>query len=178
VLGIFQRTNAVTAIAVLKQLGALRPSRDAIWRSFSELSIPGRMELVPAKPPVVFDMAHNAEKAESLVDSLRESFAGRRVHYVVAIGETKDARRILEILAALPCTFTFTSYAAPGRRAIAPARLATIAESIGCWGRAIGDPTEALTVARRLAAIDDVVVVTGSTFIVGELREWFVPAIV
>jgi dihydrofolate synthase/folylpolyglutamate synthase len=177
VLGIFQRTNAVNAIAVLKQLGkALRPSRDAILRGFSELSIPGRMELVPAKPPVVFDMAHNAEKAESLVASLAESFAGRRVHYVVAIGETKDARRILEILAALPCTFTFTSYAAAGRRAIAPSRLATIAESIGCWGRAIGDPAEALTVARRLAAVDDVVVVTGSTFVVGELREWFVPA--
>jgi dihydrofolate synthase/folylpolyglutamate synthase len=179
VLGIFQRTNAVSAIAVLKQLGeALRPSRDAILRGFSELSIPGRMELLAARPPVVFDMAHNAEKAEALVASLQESFAGRRVHYVVAIGETKDARRILEILAALPCTFTFTSYAAAGRRAIAPSRLATIAESIGCWGRTIGDPAEALTVARRLAAMDDVVVVTGSTFVVGELREWFIPAIV
>ncbi|MGC1336252.1 MAG: cyanophycin synthetase, partial [Candidatus Cybelea sp.] len=179
VLGTFQRTNAVTAIAVLKQLdGTLRPSRDAILRSFSELSIPGRMELVPAKPPVVFDMAHNAEKAESLVASLRESFAGRRVHYVVAIGEPKDARRILEILATLPSTFTFTSYVAAGRRAIAPSRLSTIAESIGRWGRAIGDPVEALTVARRLATMDDVVVVTGSTFVVGELREWFIPATV
>jgi dihydrofolate synthase/folylpolyglutamate synthase len=179
VLGIIQRTNAVSAIAVLKQLGeALRPSRDAILRSFSELSIPGRMEMLAAKPPVVFDMAHNSEKAEALVASLEESFAGRRIHYVVAIGETKDARRILEILAVLPCTFTFTSYAAAGRRAIAPSRLATIAESIGCWGRTIGDPAEALTVARRLAAMDDVVVVTGSTFVVGELREWFIPAIV
>jgi dihydrofolate synthase/folylpolyglutamate synthase len=177
VLGTFQRTNAVTAIAVLKQLDEmLRPSRDAILRSFSELSIPGRMELVPAKPPVVFDMAHNAEKAESLVASLRESFAGRRVHYVVAIGEPKDARRILEILATLPSTFTFTSYAAAGRRAIAPSRLSTIAESIGRWGRAIVDPVEALTVARRLATMDDVVVVTGSTFVVGELREWYIPA--
>jgi dihydrofolate synthase/folylpolyglutamate synthase len=179
VLGIFQRTNAVTAIAVLKQLDeTLRPSRDAISRSFSELSIPGRMELVPARPPVVFDMAHNAEKAESLVASLRESFAGRRIHYVVAIGEPKDARRILEILAALPSTFTFTSYVAAGRRAIAPSRLSTIAESIGRWGRAIVDPVEALTVARRLATMDDVVVVTGSTFVVGELREWFIPATV
>jgi dihydrofolate synthase/folylpolyglutamate synthase len=178
-LGIFQRTNAAIAIAVLRQLGeALRPSRAAIRRSFSELSIPGRMELLPGKPPVVFDMAHNPEKAEALVASLQESFAGRRVHYVVAIGETKDARRILEILATLPCTFTFTSYAAVGRRAIAPARLATIAESIGYWGRAIGDPEEALMVARRVAAMEDVVVVTGSTFVVGELREWFIPAIV
>ena len=50
VLGIFQRTNAVTAIAVLKQLGEkLRPSRDATLRSFSELSIPGRMELASGK---------------------------------------------------------------------------------------------------------------------------------
>jgi hypothetical protein len=33
-------------------------------------------------------------------------------------------------------------------------------------------------VARRLATMDDVVVVTGSTFVVGELREWFIPATV
>jgi folylpolyglutamate synthase/dihydropteroate synthase len=81
-------------------------------------------------------------------------------------------------LATLPSTFTFTSYVAAGRRAIAPSRLSTIAESIGRWGRAIGDPVEALTVARRLATMDDVVVVTGSTFVVGELREWFIPATV
>lgn len=179
VLGIFQRTNAVTAIAVLKQLGeALRPSRKAILQGFSELAIPGRMELVSAKPPLVFDMAHNPEKAESLVASLRESFAGRRVHYVVAVGETKDARRILETLATIPSTFTFTSYVVAGRRAISPSRLSTIAESFGSWGRAIGDPIEALTVARRLAGTEDVVVVTGSTFVVAELREWFVPAAV
>jgi dihydrofolate synthase/folylpolyglutamate synthase len=175
VLGIFQRRNATIAIAVLAQLDdALRPSRDAIVRGFAELAIPGRMELIPTKPPVVFDIAHNGEKAESLVASLRESFAGRRVHYVVAIGETKNARRILEILAALPSTFTFTSYVAAGRRAIAPSRLSSIAESFGGWGRAIADPVDALTVARRLAASDDVVVVTGSTFVVAELREWYV----
>lgn len=178
VVGIFQRTNAATAIAVIEQLEEpLRPSIEQVVRAFAQLAIPGRMEIVARNPAVVFDIAHNAEKAESLVESLRERFEGRRIHYVVAIGETKDARRILEILAVLPSTFTFTAFATAGRRAIAPQRLAAIAESLGTWGRAIADPAEALTVARRRAEIDDVVVVTGSTFIVAGLREWYAPAL-
>jgi dihydrofolate synthase / folylpolyglutamate synthase len=179
VLGIFQRANAATAIAVLEQLTeALRPNSEELARGFEALAIPGRMELVVRSPAVIFDIAHNPEKAESLVASLRECFSGRRIHYVVAIGETKDARRILEVLTTLPATFTFTSFTASGRRAIAPARLAVIAELLGSWGRAIADPVEALTVARRGAEIDDVVVVTGSTFVVAGLREWYAPTTV
>jgi dihydrofolate synthase / folylpolyglutamate synthase len=179
VLGIFQRTNAATAIAILEQLGdELRPSIEAIVAGFSDLTIPGRMEVIGEYPAVVFDIAHNAEKAESLAASLRERFPGRRVRYVVAIGETKDAPRIIEVLAALPSTFTFTSFSVAGRRPVPPARLATIAESLGTWGRAIGDPVEAFTVARRSAQRDDVIVVTGSTFVVAGLREWYAPAVV
>ncbi len=179
VLGIFQRINAATAIAVLERLAPeLRPAPEAVARGFAHLEIAGRMELFSGTPSVLFDIAHNAEKAESLVASLRESFAGRRVHYVVAIGESKDARSILEILAGVPATFTFTSFTASGRRAMAPGRLATMAESLGRWGRAIDDPVEAFTVARRTAAIEDVIVVTGSTFVVAALREWFAPTAV
>jgi dihydrofolate synthase/folylpolyglutamate synthase len=176
VLGAFQRINAATAITVLEQLNdALRPSPRDVERAFARLAIPGRMETLARNPSVVFDIAHNAEKAEALVASLRERFAGRRVHYVVAIGESKDARRIIEILADVPSTFTFTTFAATGRHPIAPARLARMAETVGTWGRAIDDPIEALTVARRWAEIDDVVVVTGSTFVVAGLREWYAP---
>jgi dihydrofolate synthase/folylpolyglutamate synthase len=176
VLGVFQRTNAATAIAVLECTEErLRPSMEAIASGFEQLEIAGRMEVLSRNPAVVFDVAHNAEKASSLVLSLRERFGGRRIHYVVAIGESKDARRILEILKDVPSTFTFTSFAAQGRHAIAPSRLAAMAESIGSWGRAISDPIEAFSVARRVAAIDDVIVVTGSTFVVAGLREWYAP---
>ncbi len=179
VAGAFQRTNAATAIAVLEQLAdELRPTPEQIAAALCDVAIPGRMELVWANPTVVFDVAHNAEKAGSLVASLREWFPDRRVHYVVAIGENKDARRIIEILGTINSTFTFTSFTARGRAAIRPQRLATLAESLGGWGRAITDPVEALTVARRMAAVDDVVVVTGSTFVVAGLREWYVPAAV
>ncbi|MBV9333942.1 MAG: hypothetical protein JO146_08025, partial [Candidatus Eremiobacteraeota bacterium] len=138
VLGAFQRANAATAIAVLERAGErFSPSIEAIVTGFASLEIPGRMEVLSRNPSVVFDVAHNAEKAASLVLSLRERFTGRRIHYVVAIGESKDARRILEILSEMPSTFTFTSFAAQGRRAMTPSHLAAMAESFGSWGRAI-----------------------------------------
>lgn len=176
VLGAFQRTNAATAIAALEQLGdELRPRLEAVARGFDALEIPGRMELVSRTPTVVFDIAHNVDKAESLVAALKERFGTRRIHYVVAIGDSKDAPSIVKVLASVPSTFTFTSFTASGRRAVTPGRLATIAESLGTWGRAIDDPAEALTVARRLAEVDDLIVVTGSTFVVAELRARYAP---
>jgi len=174
VLGEFQRANAATAIVALEALEAnLRPSIEAIETGFAHLAIPGRMELFSGHPSVVFDIAHNAEKAEHLTMSLQERFPGRRFHFVIAIGQSKDAEQILRAFASAGASFIFTTFATAGREAMRPMGLAAIAESIGAWGRAIDDPVEALAVARRSAKSDDVVVVTGSTFIVATLRAWW-----
>jgi dihydrofolate synthase/folylpolyglutamate synthase len=174
VLGRFQHANAATAIAVLEQLGNdLRPSGEAIVRGLSAVALPGRMELFPTNPAVVLDIAHNREKAESLASSLAERFPGRRFHFVVAIGTSKDARAIIEAFGQLSHSFIFTTFQTQGRRATPPAQLAALAATLGIFGRAIGDPVEALTVARRIASYDDVVIVTGSTFVVAHVREWY-----
>lgn len=174
VLGIFQRRNAATAIVTLEQLPEhLRPSIPDIERGLSQVAIPGRMEVFPGHPAVVFDIAHNTEKAQHLVASLDERFPGRHCTFVVAIGESKDAPQILRALRKLPGNFIFTSFSTAGREATKPQRLAAIAESQGSWGRSIANPVEALAVARRNASSDDVIVVTGSTFIVAELRSWW-----
>ncbi len=172
--GEFQRRNAATAIVALEQLAEdLRPLPQDVEAAFARLSIPGRMEVYAGHPTVVFDIAHNAEKAAHLAVSLRESFPGRRFTFVVAIGESKDAHEILRAFAALPSNFVFTTFDAAGRHATKPQRLASIAESLGSWGRTVEHGVEALTIARRNASADEVVVVTGSTFIVAELREWW-----
>jgi len=176
-LGEFQRHNTAMAIVILEALDeGLRPSIAAVQAALAPLVIPGRMEVYPGHPTVVFDIAHNVEKAEHLVRSLLESFPDRRFSFVVAIGESKDATEIVRTLASLPSTFTFTSFETAGRHAIKPARLASVAESVGAWGRAVADPVEALAIARRNAGASDVVVVTGSTFIVAQLREWWLVA--
>jgi folylpolyglutamate synthase/dihydropteroate synthase len=56
--------------------------------------------------------------------------------------------------------------------------LASLAETLGIWGRSVADPVEALSIARRNAAADDIIVVTGSTFVVAELRDWWMEHVV
>lgn len=179
ILGSFQQRNAATAIVALEQLPAgLRPSRDEVERAFSQLMIPGRMEFFPAHPSVVFDIAHNADKATALANALVETFPGRRLRFVIAIGESKDPIDVLAPLLELPASFTFTSFQTAGRSAVRPQRLANIAQARGVWGRAIEEPVEALTVARRDADAADIIVVTGSTFVVATLREWWLTNVV
>ncbi|HEY5350206.1 MAG TPA: folylpolyglutamate synthase/dihydrofolate synthase family protein [Candidatus Lustribacter sp.] len=175
VLGTFQQENAATAIRALEFLDDdLRPSRAQIEAGFARLVIPGRMEFFPSHPSVVFDVAHNPDKTGHLVEALRSAFPGRRFSFVIAIAESKDVASILRPLTDLSATYSFTAFSGiPGRTAIRPQRLASIAEDLGIWGRAIGDPVDAFSIARRNADADDVVVVTGSTFVVATLREWW-----
>ncbi|MGH7330912.1 MAG: bifunctional folylpolyglutamate synthase/dihydrofolate synthase, partial [Polyangiaceae bacterium] len=175
VLGAFQRRNAATAVLAIEQLKRdLRPSRDEIAAAMSRLVIPGRMEFFPSHPSVIFDIAHNPDKARSLVDALLETFPSRRFTAVVAIGESKDATGILRELARLPATFIFSAFEAVGRVAIKPARLSSVAQDFGAWGRAVNDPVEAFSIARRNASADEIVLITGSTYVVGTLRDWWV----
>lgn len=175
ILGDFQQRNAATAILALEMLPEnLRPAREAIERGLSELVLMGRMEFYPSHPAVVFDIAHNPAKAQALADALRSTFVDRRFAFVVAVGEGKDAFEMLRIWAELPATFVFTTFEVAGRTVTRPTRLQSMMEqSLGHWGRAVNDSVEALEIARRHADASDVVVVTGSTYIVATLREWW-----
>jgi len=175
VLGDFQRDNAATAIRALEQLpGGLRPSRAAIETGLSRIVIPGRMEFFPSHPGVIFDIAHNPDKAEHLARALAETFPERRFTFVMAIGETKDAVHVIEPFVPIAASFVFTTFEAAGRTPSRPQRLASIVDGLGAWGRAISDPVEAFSIARRNAEGDSIIVVTGSTFVVAELRAWWI----
>ncbi|HKU67644.1 MAG TPA: Mur ligase family protein [Candidatus Baltobacteraceae bacterium] len=174
VLGTFQQRNAATAVIALEHLDEdLRPAAEAVERGLSRFNLAGRMEYFPAHPAVVFDVAHNPDKAAHLVDSLKAAFADRHFTCVIAVGASKDAHEIMHAFMDLPATYIFTSFDTQGRTPIKPQRLLSIAESLGMSGRAVADPVEALGIARRNASADDVIVVTGSTFVVAELREWW-----
>jgi dihydrofolate synthase/folylpolyglutamate synthase len=175
VLGGFQRRNAATAILALEKLRPyLRPSVADVERGLAELVLPGRMEYFPGFPGIIFDVAHNPDKAESLAEALRANFPDRRFAFVVAISESKDAAGVLRPWLDLPATFVFTAFETPGRESERPGRLANIAERAGAVARSISDPIEALTIARRQAEGSHVIVVTGSTFLTGMLREWWI----
>ncbi len=180
VLGAFQQENAATTIRALEMLsGDLRPTRAQIEAGFARLVIPGRMEFFPSHPAVVFDVAHNPDKMAHLVEALQGTFPDRRFSFVIAVAQSKDVASILKPLTALRATYAFTTFSdIPGRNPVRPQRLASIAEELGMWGRAISDPVEAFSIARRNADAGDIVVVTGSTFVVATLRDWWIANVV
>lgn len=178
-LGVFQQLNAATAILALEQLGSdLRPSKEHVENALARVNLAGRMEYFPSHPGVVFDVAHNPDKAAHLADSLKRAFPERRFSFVIAISEGKDSHDILRAFSELDGTYIFTSFETQGRIAAKPQRLASIAEDLGLWGRSVADPVEALSIARRNATADDIVVITGSTFVVAELRDWWMEHVV
>src|SRR6202790_4920183 len=123
ILGDFQQENAATAIRALEQLDAtLQPSREAIEAGFARLQIPGRMEFFPSHPSVVFDIAHNPDKAQHVAGALARAFPDHRFAFVMAIGESQDAVEVIRPFAALPGSlFTFTSFSeVAGRNPISP----------------------------------------------------------
>jgi dihydrofolate synthase/folylpolyglutamate synthase len=173
-LGEFQVTNAATAIVALEQVADSLPVTPAQAQGgLADISLAGRMEFYPSRPSILFDIAHNAEKAQALGGGLRRHFPDKHFTFVVAVAEGKAADDMLAAWAGLPANFIFTSFDVSHRASVTPQRLAVTAEASGLAARSIDDPVEALNIARRMAGADDLIVVTGSTFLVARLREWF-----
>jgi dihydrofolate synthase/folylpolyglutamate synthase len=173
-IGEFQAVNAATAIVACERVRHVWPLQPAdVERGLSGVALAGRAEYCPSHPPLLFDVAHNVEKMAALRSALERHFPGRRLTIVAAIAEDKDAPAMLAVWRGSPAHFIFTAFEVAHRRSRHPQHLVNVASSVGLSARAVDDPIEALSIARRVAGPSDLVVVTGSTFLVGDVRKWF-----
>ena len=93
--------------------------------------------------------------------------------FVSAIADGKDVPGMMAAWERLSAQFIFTTFPESHLRPVRPYNLANAAQLHGLAARAVEDPEEALMLARRVSAAEDIIVVTGSTYLVGELRRWF-----
>jgi dihydrofolate synthase / folylpolyglutamate synthase len=173
-IGEFQAVNAATAILTCERVRDALPTSPAdVARGLYDISLPGRAEFYPGHPSLLFDVAHNVEKAAALRAAIERHFPNRRCAFVVAVAQEKDAAGMFAAWQGLPAQFIFTTFDVSHRKSRHSRTLVNAAEAVGLPARAIDDPLEALTIARRIAGASDLVVVTGSTFLVGVLRKWY-----
>ncbi len=173
-IGEFQVTNAATALVALEQIAArFSVAKERAIQALRDLALPGRTEYYPSRPAVLFDVAHNVEKAAALGAALQRHFPGRRLVFVVAVAQEKDFAGVVSAWRDLPAHYIFTTFDVSHRRARHSQTLVNVARNAGMASRAVDDPVEAFNLARRMANAADLVVVTGSTFLVGSLRRWF-----
>lgn len=171
-LGQHQAANAALVVAGVERLREVDwtiPDA-AVARGLADVVWPARMEVLCRSSWVVLDCAHNTASVRALVETLGDSFPPCRRLLVFASSNDKDVPGMLRLLAPHFAHFYLTKFR-DNPRAVPPERLAG-------WLREIADvPCDAFDsaaaawrAARTAAGSADMVVVTGSVFLAGELR--------
>src|SRR5690606_19472181 len=171
-LGPHQAGNGAVAVAAVQLLSeaGFPVSEDALRRGLAAVRWPGRMELYPGKPALLFDGAHNAEGAQVLAEGIRALFPGQRPVFVLGMLDEKPIDAMLRILLPLGQAAVFTA-ARVGRGTPAdPGDLARRAQGLVPSVGVERDPLAAGELARRWARPDGLVCVSGSLYLVGELQ--------
>jgi dihydrofolate synthase / folylpolyglutamate synthase len=170
--GPFQRRNFALARAAAEahlQSAGIALSDDAVRAAAASVEVPGRLQVLRRAPLTVLDGAHNPAAAAALVEALPGVVGGRPLALVLGVLEDKDAASMLAALLPLCARAFFT--APPGRRALPPAALASLARQLGRPASVCEpDPHRALAQARRWAHENGgAVLATGSVYLIGEL---------
>lgn len=169
--GPHQMVNAGTAINLalaLREKG-FQISEQAIAEGLQTAEHPGRLELIESNPPVLLDGAHNAEGARALAHYLR-TFVRRPITLVFGAMRDKDLGAIGAELFPLATDIIFTEVRSP--RTASAEMLAEVAggqfptEKI----RLTRTSEDALQEARDITSADGLICVTGSLYLIGEVR--------
>lgn len=173
--GLHQVQNGATALMtleILRQYYATVLEEEAIREGLATTDWPGRLELVSRQPRVLLDGAHNPGAAQALAQALR-SYTYDRLHVLVAVLEDKDATGILRPLLPLADTVTVTQVDHP--RSLSANQLGKRVEAFSWQGSLMleKDPTQALETVQRTADDRDIILVTGSLYLISEIRRLF-----
>ena len=171
--GRFQFQNALNAFAAARflQNRGFRISNDAITLGIANTIWPGRLEKLQSHPDVYLDGAHNPSAARELAAFLEQNFAGRRIWLIYAALRDKAVDEVAGLLFPRAQEVIFT--APRTSRAISAAQLAEISGHHASHFSVIPDAEKALDYALAKAAPEDAVFITGSLYLIGQLRHYW-----
>ena len=164
--GLPQLQNASAALAALATLHEHLPvSLPQIRQGLREARLPGRFQILPGRPAVVLDVAHNPQAARVLADNLdvliAQNAARGKTWAVFGMLRDKDIASVVAALAGriehwLPCSLD-------GPRAASAAELSTLLANAGISaGQMFESPAAAFRHAHEKAGDDDRILVFGS----------------
>ncbi len=170
--GAHQAQNASLAAGAGRLLGL--GEREVRW-GVGSARLPCRMERMQSGPKVLLDGAHNLDKARALVEGI-SNWEFERLIFVLGVVNDKDFAGMAEVFAAAGDRFfvTLPPASAP-RPGLAPDVFARALEEAGAGGVETRiDAWGALDEALEEAGEDDLLIITGSMFLAGELRRRWV----
>lgn len=170
-LGDFQMLNAAMAIraaSILKKRYHFPVTEPAMRRGINSNHWPGRMELLKGRPSILLDGAHNPKSIEALVRNVKKLYPRKRKILIFGTSRDKRSDRMIPALAHAFDACIMTQSNSSRSKEVA----SLLAEARGHFHTLIParSSKEALALALKMAHPQDIVVGTGSFYLIGELR--------
>lgn len=180
--GRFQARNGATAVAAARQLRALGFAipDEAIAAGIARTRFPGRAEVMQRRPLVMLDGAHNPQKVAALARDLETLLpvapGGRRIALLGMLDAKAHADSIDTLLPRIDMIIA-TSPHVLAKQGLAAEQLAQVARDRGFSGpiHVEPEPRAALDRTLQIAEPADAIIVTGSLYLVGNLRGFWQP---
>jgi dihydrofolate synthase/folylpolyglutamate synthase len=165
-----QLDNASCVLAALDELRECLPvAMQDIRRGLAEVELTGRFQVLPGRPTLVLDVAHNPQAARVLADNLGSMAFHPRTWAVFGMMRDKDMAGVVEAMRGrvdhwLPATL-------PGPRAATAAELSEVLAAAGVAGPLPGfeSAAAAYAYAREQAGEDDRILAFGSFLTVADV---------
>jgi dihydrofolate synthase/folylpolyglutamate synthase len=167
-LGDYQLENAATAAAVIEELtsSGANISLQNISDGLSQVSWPGRLQVLSYEPLVVVDGAHNAYSMKKLVENVKRYFSYQKCYVIFGTSCDKDISGMAKELEKLSRRIIITSSSHP--RAASISLLAEKFNNLNIKPTVVKNVAEALSTTLASAEKTDLVLITGSLFVAGE----------
>ena len=167
--GAWQLKNASVALAALDEIATRIPvSLGEVKRGLALAHIDGRLQVIPDRPPIILDVAHNPHAARSLASGLSDMPFAENTFAVFAMLADKDIGGVVDAMR--DRIDRWYVCAAQADRAASAAQVAEILfqRHLGERTRMFATVASALEAARRDAGPNDRIVVFGSFYTVAE----------
>jgi len=173
-LPLYQQRNWLLAYAVYRYLvlrdGLMLLLADELHQT--QTQVPGRMESIQVgEKTIILDGAHNAPKMQAFVDSFQARYGDRKVPVLVALKKDKEEAEIGPILARISSEIIVTAFHGSQDWPIEAQEPANLAETMKNFTQNVqitGDTAEGLR--QLLTTSDNLIVVTGSFYLVSEVK--------
>ncbi len=171
--GIYQTKNMLTVLSAIRQLQlknwkiSEQQIQSALQQTKKLNGLHGRWEVIQENPTVVLDVGHNEDGIKQIIQQVKQT-TYKQLHIVIGMVKDKEVEKVLALLPK-EAVYYFTRAQIP--RAMPESELQNKALLLDLKGETFADVNLALNAAIEHSSVEDLILVCGSVYLVGEVDQ-------
>jgi len=166
---LYNAATVLTTVEILKKQGVVIPE-SSIKQGLKDCYWPGRIEIIKKEPLVILDGSHNEESAQALSQFLKDYLNNKKITLLIGILKDKPYKKIIDTILPFAKKVIITEPDSP--RKLSASELAELVKAYPVEFIKCPDIKEAVELAEKLLSEEDVLVCTGSLYLIGKVKSY------